>query len=405
MCFSQRILNDRRCFYLSFRRTAVSDTATQVSEMNSQILTNATQDIQLKALHDFCQRTRTGYISYPIAWFILSLVTVQMSQTFFFFHLVILSSFTLIRFALNRHFSLVTNSFSIGWRVTFLYLSTLINAAYFASLLAYLLTQDITPETVAAIIIIQACIVPSGALTFCIYKPLSDTFFAVMFAIPLSVYFIEGYPHPLIAALAILIGYIYISVTASRFNHDYWAYIKLNQQLGKYAGDLEQENRLDPLTRMNNRRYFDERLQVAWLRARRDQQPLSMIMIDIDNFKQVNDTWGHHTGDQILIALSDIIRQAFTRATDTLARYGGEEFIVLLENTNQADCMAAAEKLRERIAIRRFSTDATELYCTISLGISSQVPNDQLSSQDLIKRADMALYKAKGTGRNRVASY
>ncbi len=372
--------------------------------MNSQIL-SSTPDIQLKALHDFCQRTRAGYVSYPVAWVILALVTGQQGQIFFISHLICLSGCALIRLLLNGSCASANCQISITTRIMLISATTLLNAIYFASLLAYMLTQDISPGGGAAVAIILACITPSGALTFSIYKTLGDVFFAVMFVIPLSVYYLEGYPHPLAATLAILTGYLYISVTANRFHHDYWAYARLNRELREYAGDLEQENRLDPLTRMNNRRYFDERLQVAWLRARRDRQPLSIIMIDIDNFKQVNDSWGHQIGDQILVAVSEIIHQAFTRATDTLARYGGEEFIVLLENTNPQDCLQAAEKLREHIAIRRFSTDNTELYCTVSLGVASLTPNRILSPQDLIKRADMALYKAKGSGRNRVACY
>ncbi|MBN3562238.1 GGDEF domain-containing protein [Aliamphritea spongicola] len=373
--------------------------------MNSQILSSTPQDIQLKALQDFCQRTRAGYISYPVAWVILALVTNQTDQVFLTAHLVCLSSFALFRLFLNRLFSSPQNPLKIISRIRLLWTTTLLNAAYFAGLLAYMLTQNISPVGVAAIIIILACIAPSGALTFSIYKPLGDAFFAVMFVIPLSVYFVEGYPQPLAATLAILTGYIYISVTASRFHHDYWAYARLNHQLSEYASNLEQENRLDPLTGMHNRRHFDERLQVAWLRARRDQQSLCVIMIDIDHFKQINDRWGHPAGDQILVAIADIIHQTFNRATDTLARYGGEEFIILLENTSQPDCLKSAEKLRERIAVRRFATDATELYCTVSLGIASQIPNETLAPQDLIKRADMALYKAKGDGRNRVACY
>lgn len=376
--------------------------------MNSQVSHND-QTIETRALRDFCQRTLAGYGSYPVAWLILCQVITNQSQAFMIGNLICLTLIAAVRMIKNRHFARAATSVlsdhGTRLRIQILSVGTLLNAAYFTSLLAYLLSQNISAEGVATIVVLLAFIAPSGALTFSIYKPLCDAFFLIMFVIPLGVYFALDYPYPWAAILAILTGYLYISVTARRFNHDYWAYNRLNHQLGQYVGDLEQENRLDPLTGMNNRRYFNERLQIAWMRARRDQQPLTIMMIDIDHFKQINDRFGHDTGDRVLINISAQIRQNFNRATDTLARYGGEEFIVLLENTESAECLPLTEKLRDQIAATQFDTANAELNCTISVGIASHIPDEKMTPQDLIKQADMALYKAKNTGRNRIASY
>lgn len=172
----------------------------------------------------------------------------------------------------------------------------------------------------------------------------------------------------------------------------------------KSAGLLEQVRALsiqDELTGLYNRRYFFMRLKDETSRAERYHHPLSMIMLDIDHFKQINDHYGHKEGDAVLAVLGRFLHAA-VRNTDVAARYGGEEFLVLMPETNRREALALAEWMREHIASGTIGTDATRDDCiTVSAGVAS-FPGDADDSDTLLLTADFALYRAKNAGRNRV---
>jgi diguanylate cyclase (GGDEF)-like protein/PAS domain S-box-containing protein len=162
----------------------------------------------------------------------------------------------------------------------------------------------------------------------------------------------------------------------------------------------------DWLTGLFNRRSFDERLGAEWKRARRGLSALSLLMIDVDRFKLVNDRLGHQTGDECLRSISGVLRQSVSRPTDMVARYGGEEFAVILGSTTLDAALAIAEKIRLEIEQLGISTGAGEgSAVTVSIGVSSTIP-DRVGSVDwLVSSADQALYQAKANGRNRVCHF
>lgn len=159
----------------------------------------------------------------------------------------------------------------------------------------------------------------------------------------------------------------------------------------------------DELTGLYNRRHFQEVLQMEWKRATRFKRPLSLLMIDIDHFKQFNDTYGHLHGDKVLKIIAGLIGRNL-REVDTVARFGGEEFIVLLPDTDKDGALVVGEKLRRRVEIERFEEDRQILVLTISVGIST-FPMDAREMDDLIDHADLGLYEAKDRGRNQVVMY
>jgi len=165
---------------------------------------------------------------------------------------------------------------------------------------------------------------------------------------------------------------------------------------------LEQETNTDPLLGIFNRRFLDRRMQEEVLRAKRYRLDLALLMLDIDNFKLVNDTWGHQTGDLVLKHLTQLLVESL-RQTDILARFGGEEFVILLPHTPEQDALKLAEKLR-RIVEQTPLHRTPELHMTVSIGSASLLPDvDDASS--LLERADKSMYRAKQEGRNRVVSY
>ncbi len=168
---------------------------------------------------------------------------------------------------------------------------------------------------------------------------------------------------------------------------------------------LHKQATTDPLTGLFNRRYFFDLAEGEFRRAKRYQSDLSIILIDLDDFKRINDTLGHMVGDQALQVIAKTSQEAL-RGTDVLARYGGEEFAILLPETNSANAWHAAERLRGRIEQTFIETESGLVRLTASLGIANllagDIESEQFTLDKLITRADQALYQAKRAGRNRV---
>ncbi|NQY20154.1 MAG: GGDEF domain-containing protein [Campylobacteraceae bacterium] len=159
---------------------------------------------------------------------------------------------------------------------------------------------------------------------------------------------------------------------------------------------LEDNANKDPLTNIYNRRKLSRIFEIEKLRASRYKHDLSLIFIDIDNFKVVNDTYGHDLGDKVLIKFSEILKKNI-RKTDYLSRWGGEEFIILLTETNASHAALLAEKLKDIIAESPFSH---KKRITASFGVSQYLYDDQ--EKDVFKRADNAMYYVKEHGKNAV---
>jgi len=165
--------------------------------------------------------------------------------------------------------------------------------------------------------------------------------------------------------------------------------------------ELEKQARRDALTHAYNRRGFNELADREWARARRRNEALSLIMVDIDHFKKINDQYGHAIGDQVLAETSGRIQEVL-RAEDLWARFGGEEFVAMLPATAIEDAVIVAERVRQSISEVPFVTAIGELRITVSIGVATRQPED-VNWETVNQLADAALYRAKSEGRNRVA--
>ncbi|MHB8455374.1 MAG: diguanylate cyclase [Acidiferrobacterales bacterium] len=186
-----------------------------------------------------------------------------------------------------------------------------------------------------------------------------------------------------------------------------------NEQLQSQATELKRVNIelertavTDPLTGLYNRRFFEKSLETDLALSTRHGDFNSLLLIDIDYFKKINDNYGHRSGDAVLCDIAEILKNG-VRKSDVVSRYGGEEFLLLCRRTDKPQSIAAAEKLREAIARHEFrSVDGTLLHLTVSIGISTfpdrMAPN---SGDDYLQRADIALYECKGAGRNQVRHF
>jgi diguanylate cyclase (GGDEF)-like protein len=173
-----------------------------------------------------------------------------------------------------------------------------------------------------------------------------------------------------------------------------------------YLQTIERLSMIDTLTNIPNRRYFDDRLRQEWNRAIRNKETISVLIIDVDNFKSYNDTYGHLQGDTALQTIANVFAKALKRSVDFVARWGGEEFIVLLPNTKGSNAFEVAEKIRQQVAGTQIPlADGQATHLTISTGINSQTPLLNSTIDDFIRCADEALYAAKQDGRNKVCLY
>lgn len=164
---------------------------------------------------------------------------------------------------------------------------------------------------------------------------------------------------------------------------------------------LQQLAHTDEATGLFNKRRLFERLEMEIARAKRYGEVLGCLMIDVDDFKAINDTHGHQAGDQILAQIGMMLRRCF-RVTDFAARYGGEEFTVLLPRTNSSGAYRAAEKFRANFMAHEFSLPAFPIHLTASVGVACCTSFDRLDAQHIIGLADEALYRAKKSGKNKV---
>lgn len=172
------------------------------------------------------------------------------------------------------------------------------------------------------------------------------------------------------------------------------------QELEEVNRELEQKNTLDELTGLYNRRFYDQKILAEYRRSKRNLTPLTLVLIDIDHFKEVNDTYGHLAGDRCLTWLSKQILHSLKRGSDMAFRYGGEEFCLLLPDTDEEGAIAFADKLRENISKQAFTYNGKNIKLTISNGLFTYHQQENITPEQIFSCADKALYQAKHNGRN-----
>lgn len=178
-------------------------------------------------------------------------------------------------------------------------------------------------------------------------------------------------------------------------------FIASNNIEAAYHDEIYRMTTVDGLTQVFNRRYFEDAIERELSRSRRYARPLSLVLLDIDFFKKINDTWGHLAGDAVLKEVAGTVRSR-TRREDVLARFGGEEFALLLPEVDQKGAAQLAEKVRKLVEKHVFKFDGEEIPVTLSAGVATLAKKSE-DAHELIRRADEKLYEAKSSGRNRVA--
>ncbi|NPA49239.1 MAG: GGDEF domain-containing protein [Thermodesulfobacteria bacterium] len=175
-----------------------------------------------------------------------------------------------------------------------------------------------------------------------------------------------------------------------------WAYL---EELYRLCKELYEQASVDFLTGLYNRRFFEKELELSVERARRERCVFSLILMDLDHFKSINDRFGHLVGDEVLRGVGKLIRESI-RKIDIPARYGGEEFAIILPGTSFDGAFSAAWRLKNRLREHRFGTEENPIRITASMGVGTYRPLNGISAQEFLSEVDALLYQAKEKGRD-----
>lgn len=179
------------------------------------------------------------------------------------------------------------------------------------------------------------------------------------------------------------------------------ARVRVGSRVVQYQQHLEYQTQIDSLTGLFNRRAFEKKIGEEFERSKRYGHPLSVVILDIDNFKKINDTYGHHGGDAALVRISEILRER-SRRSDFPSRFGGEEFVLVLPETDQDSAIQVARKFHEEIRSSSFGTVDKPFVLTVSMGLTSSTKKEYSDWREMVADADCALYQAKNTGKDRI---
>jgi diguanylate cyclase (GGDEF)-like protein len=364
------------------------------------------QRLQKRALGDLSKRAKGGIFIYVPVWLIIA-ISHQLPEVLpvlFYFNMSILLAVAGVRL-LHLYFQARPPELSVLFMTDWLVYTILFAALHWGLMAAWILFDDSAVEIRNLMIVATAGIAIGGATTLSISTRIRIFYPVLMFCPGILVLIYRGSSEGWILAGLVALALIFVHSTTKITNGDYWEAITNQIVAEDRANKMEQLSITDQLTQLNNRLYFDKKFDKEWNRCSRMKIPLSLLLMDIDNFKEINDTYGHVFGDECLQLISSTISSELHRASDCVARYGGEEFVALLPNTAEPETRAIAEKLVRAVSAVSSKLENQKIQITCSIGGATASPNYQEDGEYLMKQADTALYQAKNNGRNQYQQF
>lgn len=357
-----------------------------------------------KALRDFVLRSKRGLFLHLPLWLMMSL-SVDMaakSPRVFWINCAGFLLVAVVRLAFIRRSAALINSRPERAQWIFRVLAFL--PCFQWSVLSALSTQDgILHPLMLPLMLVVSCLATAGTVVLSIDRCV-QVWYPLLALSPSSIGLLLPLPEPmrfLYATMGFFVN-LYVFPITRVVHNDYWAALDARELLEDRARSLESLSTTDALTQIPNRLYFERCLEQAWVQG--DQQPLSILLIDLDHFKSINDTYGHAVGDECLKAAARAMAGGMLRTTDKVARWGGEEFVVLLPNTDRHVAQRIAQRVLQDVARTKIPYPGGLVSLACSIGAATLRPSRSREPKCLIDEADRALYEAKSQGRNRVVS-
>lgn len=361
-------------------------------------------EIGIRTLKDLGRQNLSSVFVYPTIWVVLSVFTnlPELAPRFFWINSALLLVTTLSRAWLL--YDLKDFSLASFRRLEYhLIITTLVNAAHWGVMTA-LCVSDEQLQPLRWPMLLSATGIASSASWALGFHSILRVYLPIAVILPTTVALVLAgtKPFQLIAALSVtFLGYLMFATRARQ--HDYFLAVKTAIELEQRTKELEYTSFTDPVTRLHNRAYFDVHLELEWKRAFRQSYPVSLLIIDLDHFKTINDRFGHQFGDYVLQEVGMSLSGVAQRSGDVLARIGGEEFALLLINTDADGAAQVAQQTIEAIAeLELTHPEAGRIRITTSVGVATRIPEqpEQHAARHLLGAADAALYAAKHAGRN-----
>ena len=283
------------------------------------------------------------------------------------------------------------------------YVSVVITALIWGCILAYVEVLDGEHVTKLLMNLCICGLCAGGVVAFIPYRLLSILFNIAMLMPAVIALSVKGLNPPLI--IMICLFSIYMVLIAIRGNKEYWDALENEYLLEVKSEEMTRLSNTDVLTGLSNRRHFNEVLDREWKRSGRNQSLLSLIILDVDYFKKINDTYGHQVGDEYLQKIAETLVAVFKRDSDIVARYGGEEFAVLLVDSDVEQAIHLAQTAIRSIAAITIDHQGQKVCTTICAGVNCRIPDHNTVSDSIVLGADKALYAAKERGRNQVVFF
>lgn len=360
--------------------------------------------VNRRVLQDLKKRSTFGIFFYLIVAFIIVVENGYYERHPLFSALFLLSMLgvCLFRFA-HLFISKKTDNRYEALNRNIFYISVTASALVWGIAFAVIMVQQNEYATKMLMPVVICGLCAGGVLAFMPYRRLAIIYNLLML-LPGALPMLITRSNITLGMMVILFS-VYMVIITYRGNREYWEALENEHLLELKSAELARLSNTDVLTGLYNRRYFDQALDVEWKRSGRNQAILSVIIFDIDYFKNINDTFGHQAGDQYLTRMAAMLDAVFKRDYDIVARYGGEEFIVLLPGISARNASLLAEQARANIESLALYFQGNRLATTISAGIMSCIPEQDTRPDYIVSCADKALYQAKQSGRNRVVVY
>lgn len=363
---------------------------------------SVTREMAWQANRDIAKRSITGSYIYLLIWFSIIIPHKFYEKSpelclWLTFSLVTLAA---ARIALILNFDRIYGKSPLLWKLGFFPVVWLVALVWGIFCAMTFVLPDLDYLSLA--LIVSTAGLTGGGVSALVPNRILTVGLFTAFLIPGGVVILLSDTYNPSVGIIFLVYWIGMYAVTKNQHEEYWKGLNASFLLKKYTVELEHLNTQDGLTGLKNRKYFDQALGRELKRAARSQTHLSLLFIDIDHFKQINDTHGHLFGDDCLRHISSLLKSHIQRETDTIARYGGEEFAVILPDNNRKGALRLAENLRKTIENSRPSQERPGMSLTVSIGISSLVPEPATTQAAMIDIADSNLYKAKQNGRNQV---